>query len=178
MISIAAVLASVALVALSPTAVPGSPSAEPATVRAAVPAGHVKVNLGVHTLLPIEVQNVDFEVELWGEIPSYDWEQLYGLYDVPLDAPVADWVRSYRANPDREILDRNYEKFERRKFPFQFTVRVHPSNRPLKLRLGFNRVRLDAPSGSSKDFIITNAANVVARTESGEVYPEIEVEPS
>ncbi|RKT54734.1 hypothetical protein [Saccharothrix australiensis] len=140
--------------------------------------GDVKVRTGVTILLPLEVQNIDVTVTLSGTLTTHDWEQLFDLYEVPHDAHVRAWLTRYREHPDKDLLDRNFDRFQLARFPFEFTVTVRAAGRPLKLRLGFNALRLDPPAGDPKGFTVTNAANVVAYTEEGKVYEDIVVEPA
>jgi len=129
--------------------------------------------LPISTVIDTGGMNIDVDVTLEKTFRSYDWEMIYALYGVPLDADLNTWVEAHKAYPDQLLIDRMFPFIAEREFSLSCKVTIHvTSDQRLKLRLGARVIRLQV-GDIRKDAPLLNAADIVAVTSGGVPYDQI-----
>ncbi|WP_019819211.1 hypothetical protein [Saccharomonospora saliphila] len=104
---------------------------------------------------------------------THDWTMLYSLYAVPLDAGLNEWVKKYKSYPDTTLLARMFPYLTERTFSLSCEARIHiKGSHPTKVRLGFRVLRLKS-HGITKDAVLFNSANLVARDGHDTPYDDV-----
>ncbi|XVQ07151.1 hypothetical protein ACQP1W_31560 [Spirillospora sp. CA-255316] len=129
----------------------------------------------LHDVVETGGMDLELEVQLKKTVQSYDWKMIFALYDVPFEASLVDWVKAYKENSDRCLLDRMFSFLVERQISAscRVTISIQSGDR-LKLRLGARVLRMQL-NGEHKDATLLNAANIVALTADGTPYNQISV---
>lgn len=109
---------------------------------------------------------------------GYDYKEIYQVFDLPSDAPAADWFSRYLQASDTSTLKEVFRASRTTQLEYHLKYRLEPNNEGIPaVYIHYHIIRI-ALNGETKDYVVTNPASSGAVTPDGQPYPGYHAVPA